>query len=94
MRHGRLPVELLKGRDTRDKFGRLLAYIHLDDGTMLNRHLVEHGFAYADPRFPHPLKDEFLTLQERARSGSRGLWAGAKTSDLPDYLRKKIPVQK
>lgn len=75
---------------TRDKYGRLLAYIYLEDRQMLNRVLVEQGFAYADPRFPHPHKEEFQALQDQARRERRGLWRDVKESDLPYYWRGKI----
>ena len=39
---------------TRDKFGRLLNYVYLPDGRMLNRVLIEEGPGFADPRFNHP----------------------------------------
>ncbi len=29
----------------RDSYGRLLAYVYLDDGTFVNAWLVEHGYA-------------------------------------------------
>lgn len=29
----------------RDKYGRLLAYVYLEDGTFVDAWLVEHGFA-------------------------------------------------
>ena len=31
--------------DPRDRYGRLLAYVHLEDGTFVNARLVEQGFA-------------------------------------------------
>jgi len=86
-------LELLASRSptsTRDKYGRLLAYIFLEDGRMLNRVLVEQGFAYADPRFPHPHKEEFQALQDQARRERRGLWRDVKETDLPYYWRGKI----
>ena len=76
-------------RHARDKYGRLLAYVDLPDGQMLNRVLVERGYAYADPRFSHPYRREFESLMSNARHDRRGLWAAARESDLPPYLRRR-----
>ena len=69
-------LDLVPGH-TRGKYGRLLAYVYFQDGNMLNRELVRQGFAYADPRFDHPLRDEFRRLEARAAPKSE---ACGKTS--------------
>jgi micrococcal nuclease len=79
-------VQLVRGR-TRDRYKRLLAYVILPDGTMLNRKLVELGYGYADPRYDHPYLAQFRQLQQEARSAGRGLWEAARPQDLPYYLR-------
>ena len=73
---------------TRDKYNRLLAYIYLPDGRMLNRVLVEEGYGYADPRFDHKYSHEFERLMNRARKAGRGLWKDLRPADLPEYLRQ------
>jgi len=81
----RIHLRLLPEK-TRDSYGRLLAYVTLPDGRMLNRLLVSNGYAYADPRFPHPLRTEFAAAMKRARKARLGLWAQAAPVDLPAYL--------
>lgn len=76
----------------RDKHGRLLAYVMLPDGRMLNRVLLETGHAYADPRYDHHLRDEFLDLQARALKQRQGLWKEAHSSDLPYYWQGKVKL--
>jgi len=78
-------LELLPGRE-RCKYGRVLAYVTLPDGNMVNRVLIRQGYGYADPRYDHPLKAEFLALQAQARQGRLGLWKDAQPSDLPYYM--------
>ena len=59
----------------RDKYGRLLAYVYLEDGTFVNAWLVEHGFAQVmtvPPNVKH--QEVFLKLQREAREAARGLW--------------------
>jgi len=86
---GRLVRLELDPRDTRDRHGRLLAYVFLPDGRMLNRRLVAEGYAYADPRFEHAYQDEFTYLQGEAIEAGRGLWRDVTYDDLPGYLRER-----
>lgn len=78
----------LEPHRTRGKYGRLLAYVVLPDGRMLNRVLVEEGFGYADPRFDHTHREDFSRLAEQARAAGRGLWKDVTEADLPYYHRK------
>ena len=59
----------------KDKYGRTLAYVYLEDGTFVNAHLIENGYAKAFT-FPPNVKyaDEFLQLEREARSQNKGLW--------------------
>ncbi len=85
-------LELEPGKRTRDKYDRLLAWIYLPDGTLLNRQLIELGYGYADPRFPHARMSEMKKLQAQAMNEGRGLWKDVQTSDLPDYYKDlKLP---
>lgn len=78
--------------DTRDRYGRLLAYVYLPDGRMLNRVLVKEGYGLADPRYEHKYKSEFARLQREAIKARRGLWKNATPSDLPYHSRNvKLP---
>ena len=79
-------LELVAGK-TRGKYGRLLAYVTLPDGKMLNAELIERGFGYADPRFTHPRLGEFGDLQRKAMRGRKGLWKNVRPDDLPYYYR-------
>lgn len=84
------PVRLeLSGRDTRDRYGRLLAYVYLArNGTMLNERLLETGHAYADTRFEHEYMRRFKSLEERARKDRVGLWATATVNDMPHWRQR------
>jgi micrococcal nuclease len=80
---------VLTTQRTRGKFGRLLAYVYLDDGeTMLNEELVIKGFAYADHRFDHPWKKRFLDLEKRAQKDKTGLWAEVKFEQYPAWRQR------
>ena len=75
----------LEPRRQRDNHGRLLAWVYLPDGRLLNRLLVAQGYAYADPRYQHHLYRELRRLQALARKAKRGLWKDVREKDLPYY---------
>ncbi|MEO0587428.1 MAG: thermonuclease family protein [Planctomycetota bacterium] len=65
----------LEPHSTRGRYGRLLAYVRLPDGDLLNERLLDRGLAHADPRFAHSLADRFDLLEAGARKRRIGLWA-------------------
>lgn len=74
---------------TRDKYGRLLAYLFLEQGgEMFNEKLIEEGLGYADWRFNHPYKDEFEALERRAQREKVGLWKELRKDQMPDWRQK------
>ena len=59
---------------SRDRYGRLLAYVWVGD-TMINAELVRRGYAQVmtiPPNVRHQAL--FVKLQREAREGERGLW--------------------
>lgn len=71
-RHVRLEVDI----QSRDRYGRLLAYVWVGD-VMVNAELVRLGFAQVmtvPPNVRHQAL--FVKLQRDARAARRGLWAG------------------
>lgn len=68
-------VKLEYDIEREDKYNRTLAYVYLDDGRMVNEELIKRGYAYVLRRFPFKRKEEFLILQDKARSEGRGLWS-------------------
>jgi micrococcal nuclease len=68
-------VRLEYDQDTRDRYGRTLAYVYLQDGTFLNAEIIRQGYGHAYTRFPFRYQAEFLALEREARAQGRGLWA-------------------
>jgi len=67
-------VSLSLDHPPRDRYGRLLAYVHLPDGRLLNRILLEQGLAVVYRRFTFRLKKDFLAAEAQAKQSGRGLW--------------------
>jgi micrococcal nuclease len=65
----------------RDKYHRLLRYIYLPDGTLVNAELIRDGFAFAYTVFPLTKLDEFRSLESEARTANRGLWGGCNVNE-------------
>lgn len=58
-----------------DKYGRLLAYVYLKDGTFVNAEIVKQGYASLmsiPPNIKHA--DLFYNLYQQARDSHLGLW--------------------
>jgi micrococcal nuclease len=83
-------IRLVKDVSETDKYGRLLRYVYLQDGRMVNELLLEGGYAHLSTLPPDVLHvDRFLALQRKARESSAGLWSAcagagmAATGDAP-----------
>lgn len=60
---------------TRDRYGRLLAYIWLENGTMFNMLIVRGGYALVSTYPPNVKYAEiFVICQREAREKLRGFW--------------------
>jgi micrococcal nuclease len=60
---------------TRDRYGRLLAYVVLEDGTCANAELVRLGLGRVLRRFRFARRAEFDALEAEARAARRGIWS-------------------
>ena len=58
----------------RDKYGRLLAYVYLEDGTFINAEIIKQGYGHAYTKFPFKHMEEFREYESEARENKRGLW--------------------
>jgi micrococcal nuclease len=67
-------VRLEYERRKRDKYGRLLAYVYLEDGTLLNAEIIKRGYGFAYTKYPFRYLDVFRQYQREAREHERGLW--------------------
>lgn len=70
-------LELDPTQGERDKYGRLLAYVVLPDGTNMSEYLIRNGYAheYTYENNPHRYQEQFRLAQKEARENKRGLWS-------------------
>ncbi len=74
-------VELDLSQGERDKYGRMLVYIILEDGTNFNMMMIEEGFAYEYTYDkPYKYQEEFKSAEKVAKQERRGLWGDACTN--------------
>ncbi len=82
----------------RDRYDRLLRYVYLPDGRLVEAELIKNGYGFAYTQFPFTKSDEFVQDQEAARTASKGLWGNCQpfqeangrwqTEDLSDAAAK------
>ena len=87
----RVIIRLSSAGNVRGKYGRLLGYVVIDDGLVVNEMLVSRGYAYADLRFEHDHFISYVELMDAALRDSRGLWERVSFDKLPGWLQRERP---
>ncbi len=85
----RLEQDLSQGK--LDKYGRLLVYVYLEDGTNFNKMMIEEGYAFEYTyNIPYKYQVEFKLAEKQARISKRGLWADGvcETEDVLPVVSK------
>lgn len=60
----------------RDKYGRLLRYVFLEDGTLVNKKIISEGYGHEYTyRIPYKHQSDFKNAERIAREAQKGLWA-------------------
>ena len=77
--------------EKRDKYGRLLAYIWTEDGTLFNEYVIQRGFAAAYTRFPYKAeyRKRFLDAEQYAKARENGIW---KKEPFPLVSKQEAPA--
>jgi len=77
-------VDLVKDISETDRYGRLLRYIYLTDGTFVNELMVRNGYARAYPYNPDTtLCPQIQEAESRAKSNNLGIWAEQEDEPKP-----------
>ncbi len=65
-----------------DRYGRLLAYIFLSDGSLLNQRMLQNGYAYYLHKMPNVKRSKLLIkTQQDAMKAKKGIWHNWKEED-------------
>jgi len=59
----------------RDRYDRLLRYVYLPDGTLMEEALIQNGYGFFYPYFPFTKSAQFHADEITAQVGHKGLWA-------------------
>lgn len=60
--------------EDKDVYGRLLRYIYLEDGTFINKKIIEDGYGNAFRKYPVSKLNEIIKAENEARQNNKGLW--------------------
>lgn len=69
-------------QERRDRYGRLLVYLFLEDGRLVNAEIIKQGYGFAYTRFPFRHLKEFRSHETEARKSGRGLWKNEGADEL------------
>jgi micrococcal nuclease len=83
-------VELEFDVQRRDRYKRLLAYVYLRDGRMVNRELLRAGVAIVSVHPPNvKYVERMRAASDSAKAEKRGLWSGPAFECTPADFRAK-----
>ncbi|HEU4402072.1 MAG TPA: thermonuclease family protein [Candidatus Polarisedimenticolia bacterium] len=77
----RVVLEGDPGHEDRDQYGRLLRYVFLEDGTLLNAEIIRQGYGQVYGRFPFSRMKQFRAYERQARQKRLGLWAAGPRTE-------------
>jgi micrococcal nuclease len=73
-----LKVRLGYDLNKKDKYGRTLAYVYLEDGTFLNAEIIKQGYGFAYRHFLFKYYDDFKRYEKEAQEKGIGLWSNVE----------------
>ena len=68
-------IRLEYDRKKTDRYGRILAYVYLRNGTFLNARIIKEGYARTLTTLKFRCLDDFTKYETEARDNKRGLWS-------------------
>jgi endonuclease YncB( thermonuclease family) len=83
-------VRLEYDQEKKDRYGRLLAYLFLENGKMINALLLERGLAYVLLKTPNlKYKEQLLKCQRKAINEKIGIWSKNLKLKEKEYIGNK-----
>jgi endonuclease YncB( thermonuclease family) len=77
----------------RDRYGRLLRYVYLPDGTLVETKILSEGFGFAYTQFPFEKKQEFIDTETRAKQAGKGLWSACQVTIEGNGRKQTNPAE-
>lgn len=71
----RVFMEREPGSNTKDRYGRELAYLYLETGLLVNKEIISKGYGFAYTKYPFGKMEDFRKAEAQAREAKVGLWA-------------------
>lgn len=59
----------------RDRYSRLLRYVYLPDGRLVDQEIIAAGYGFAYTSFPFTKIDDFRAAEKAAKEANKGLWS-------------------
>lgn len=78
--HNKVRLESDPLSTDRDRYDRLLRYVYLPDGTLVNEKLIQEGYGFYYPYFPFSKSAQFTTDEQTAIAAHKGLWGNCHPS--------------
>lgn len=87
-------LESDSSQDNSDKYGRLLRYVYLEDGSMYNKAMLSGGYAHEYTyNVPYKYQSDFRQAQKDAEQAGKGLWATTTCNgDTSKASQQNTPV--
>ncbi|PWU22976.1 hypothetical protein C5B42_04525 [Candidatus Cerribacteria bacterium 'Amazon FNV 2010 28 9'] len=82
----RLVVDPSQGNE--DVYHRLLRYVYLPNGVMLDELLIVNGYGFAFEKYPITDTPRMVKLEQQAKEQSRGLWGKCEVTITADRKSK------
>lgn len=76
----------------RDRYNRLLRYVYLPDGALVQTRIISEGYGFAYTQFPFQKNDEFETYEDTAEKAGKGLWSACTVTVGPTGIEQTNPA--
>ena len=81
----RVRLEADPTNSNRDRYQRLLRYVYLPNGTLVNKKIIAEGYGFALVSFPFQKMEEFKAVQVTAREQNKRVWGGCTVNTSTGY---------
>lgn len=77
----------------RDRYDRLLRYVYLPDGRLVQAEIIKGGYGFAYTQFPFSKKADFVALEQAAKQENKGLWGNCAVTEESNGRKQTNDVQ-